>query len=73
LTGYKDPSGNYRIELATSGGNQSFNHEKKYISSSECDLLFLYCLDGTMYEVPSAVLEGKGAMLLGKKWSSYKL
>lgn len=54
----KAPSGKYIFQLATTGGNQSWNKTIKYLSSKDCDLVFLYAEDGSMWEYPIEELEG---------------
>lgn len=51
----------YKIQLATSGGNRSWNGTKKMISSEEVDLVFIRTSDGTLWEVPVDVVAGKGS------------
>lgn len=71
-TGHKTEAGSYKVQLATQGGNRSGSHEKKYITADECDLLFVYALDGTMYQMPVDMIAGMGNICLGKKWDEYK-
>lgn len=71
-TGYKTPYGDYSVNLKTCGGNQSF-HTVKHFDNTETDLLFIYCLDGTMYEIPSIDMNCKASANLGRKWDSYKV
>lgn len=71
-TGFKRPgSSTYEVQLATSGGNQSWNRVSKHLSSTECDRVFIYRLDGVMYEYPIEVLDGKGSLRLGPKQDKF--
>lgn len=58
------PYGSYQVQLATCGGNQSWNKKKKYISSVDCDLVFVYTLAGTRYIFPVEFVKGKGTLTL---------
>jgi len=55
----------YVVQLRTSGGNQSWSHEVKKISSTEADLLFVYAFDGTMYQFDGPEFDGKSNLRLG--------
>ena len=71
-TGYKSPHGIYVVQLSTQGGNRTWNGTKKFISAEECDLVYIYCLDGTTYEIPVERVSGKAALNLGKLCDQYK-
>jgi hypothetical protein len=71
-TGYKEGSV-YRVQLATSGGNQSWNGEKKRLSKDEIDLLFVYTLAGDSYEFPPSVFDGKNSMGLGDSKNAFRV
>lgn len=51
----------FNVQLATSGGNQSWNGKKKYISSEECDLVFVWCTNDSLWEIPVAFVDGKAS------------
>lgn len=71
---YLHPRDNrYRVTLATSGGNRSWDGVKKSISAKECDLVFIVCSDKTTYEIPATVLDGRANLALGEKYDTYKL
>lgn len=72
-TRYKNGYGIYMVQLATSGGNRSGEGSRKCISEDECDLVFVYCMDGTKYEFPAEFVSGKANMNLGKLCEQYKL
>lgn len=63
----------YEVGLRTLGGNQSWSHEPKHISSLECDVVYVYCMDGSSYVFPASVAEGKSSIRLGKKQLEYKV
>lgn len=70
---FKTAAGTYQVQLATSGGNQSWSGDKKFISATECDILFVYCLDGTCYEIPLYLCVGRSSIRLGNKYDEYKV
>lgn len=67
------PSDSYVVQLATCGGNQSWNKKKKFLSSTECDLLFVYSFDNNRYVFPIEEVEGKGSLTLSKDKEQYKV
>lgn len=69
----KAPSGNYIITLKTSGGNKSGTGKVKTISQDECDELFVLDGGGTMYVIPVAKICGMHQMVLGGKWTDYRV
>lgn len=60
----------YRVTLRTKGGNKTGTTTKK-ISAEECDILFVYTLDGKMYEFPATVFDGMSSMSLGPSKEQY--
>ena len=63
----------YEVALRTHGGNQSWRGEAKYITADDCDLVFVYALNGDMWEVPVKVVEGRGVLNLGKLVDQYRV
>jgi hypothetical protein len=55
------------------GGNRSWSGEVKKISANETDILFVYSMDGKMYEFGPEVFDGLVSLSLGKKYNSYKI
>lgn len=73
-TGHKPAGGTvYEVGLRTTGGNQSWNHESKYINEEECDFVFAHCMNGDSYLFPSAYVQNKASIRLGKKQVQYKI
>ncbi len=70
-TNYKRKNGSYAVQLATCGGNQSWNKKKKFLSSIDCDLLFVYRLDGVRYVIPVERVDGKASLTLSKDKNEY--
>lgn len=51
----------YQVGIATCGGNRSWSGVKKFISKDECDLVFIWCANDSLWEVPSEALHGKAS------------
>lgn len=66
-------SGNYKVQLKTSGGNQSWNKTSKKISSTETDILFAYSFDNKMFEFPVDVVTDKSSITLCDKYKEYEV
>lgn len=65
--------GIYEVALRTNGGNQSWSGMVKKLSRTECDLLFVYAFDDTMYEFPPEKFDGKATLSLGKGAQIYRV
>lgn len=61
----------YSVNLVTSGGNQSWNKKAKKISKDECDLVFAWCANDTLWQIPSERLDGRSAFNAGWKNREY--
>lgn len=70
-TGFKTRNSIYQVQLCTNGGNKT-STSLKLISTDECDTIFVYVLDGTMYEFPVSFCAGRRRMNLGKLCEQYK-
>lgn len=66
-------SGSYRVELSTQGGNQSWTGKITYLSRRDCDEVFVYCLNGDMYEFRVEDVEDKRRLTLGKAQTKFKV
>ncbi len=71
-TGFKKPSGNYAVNLKTSGGNQSFNKAtlREY---GDYDYLFVLCSNDECYMIPEIAFKTKNQLALSAKYDKYKL
>ena len=58
-------NGRYRVELATSGGNQSWNRLVKRFDPSRCDFLFVLVDDGRRWFIPANEIEATRGISLG--------
>ena len=63
----------YNVALKTSGGNRSWNKKPVPINADDCDLLFVHCLGGPNYLIPTASVNGRGTLQLSPKWDRYKI
>lgn len=72
-TGQIEASGSYCVELSTQGGNRSWDGTIKYIDENEVDAVFIYCLDGTAYDMPVKICSQKRRLRLGLKQKPYKV
>lgn len=55
----------YAVQLATSGGNTSWNGVVKEFDPSRCDLLFALVGDGRRWLIPTGEIEGRRGVILG--------
>ena len=66
--------GRFAVQLATSGGNQSWTGVVKRFSADRCDFLFALVADQRMWFIPSAEIEAtSGIVLGGSKFSEFEL
>ena len=64
----------YEVQLATYGGNQSWNRALKFFDHSRCDALFVLIADGRRWFLPSIAVDGRrGIVLGGKKYAEYEV
>jgi hypothetical protein len=64
----------YEVTLATRGGNQSWNGMVKLFAPTRCDVLFVHAADGRRWFIPSDVVGGGSAILLGgPKYDAYEV
>ena len=69
-SGFKD-SGGFAVPLKVMGGNRSSGNNCKKYKKGDFDIFFVYTSDGTTYEIPYDVLEGKSSIIVGKKYQKY--
>lgn len=65
------PSGVYRVELRTKGGNRS-RETVKLFSADDADLLFILTDEGC-YLIPSDLVDQQNTINLGDKYEAYLL
>jgi PD-(D/E)XK endonuclease len=64
----------YQVQLATSGGNQSWTGVIKTFDRAKVDFLFVLVGDGRRWFIPAAEIEGKRAISLGgDKYSEFQV
>jgi hypothetical protein len=66
-------SGGYALNLRTMGGNRSWNGAIKVVSKETSDLLFAVADNGDCYLIPTDKITARNSIVLGLKWSEYKL
>jgi hypothetical protein len=66
--------GRYAVQLATYGGNQSWNGTVHRFHPSRCDLLFVLVSDGRRWLIPAHAIEAeRGIRLGGPKYSEFEI
>jgi PD-(D/E)XK nuclease superfamily protein len=69
-----DGTNHYAVQLATSGGNQSWTGVVKTFDHTRADFLFVLVGDGRRWFIPSAEIEGRrGISLGGAKYSEFQV
>ena len=71
-TTQKAKSGNWVVELRTTGGNQSF-HTAKNFDTDNCDYVFITSEDLTSWYIPVEKLNVVNKLTLGNKYDEYKI
>jgi hypothetical protein len=73
-SGRRTPYGNWSVAVCTRGGNQSWNGLVKRFGPDRCDFLFVLAADGRRWFIPSDVVEGTTAVVLGgTKYAQYEI
>jgi hypothetical protein len=68
------PTDHFAVQLATSGGNQSWNGVVKEFDPGRFDFLFVLVEDGRRWFIPSSEIEGRhGITLGGHKYSEFEV
>ena len=71
---HQTPAGRWDVQIATRGGNQSWNGVAKYFDRDRCDYLFVHVADGRRWLIPSGAIDGRtGLSLGGPKYSDYEV
>jgi hypothetical protein len=71
-TRYKNPRGDFEINLSVKGGNQSFNTIKKF-DNTRIEFLVALTNEGTLYVIPSNIITAKTNLILGEKYKEYRV
>lgn len=65
---------NYAVQLATSGGNQSWNGTVKAFDARRAEFLFILVADGRRWFIPAEEIEGRRAISVGgAKYSEFQV
>jgi bifunctional DNA-binding transcriptional regulator/antitoxin component of YhaV-PrlF toxin-antitoxin module len=68
------PTDHFAVQLATSGGNQSWDGVVKEFDAGRFDFLFVLVQDGRRWFIPAAEIEGRhGISLGGIKYSEFEV
>jgi bifunctional DNA-binding transcriptional regulator/antitoxin component of YhaV-PrlF toxin-antitoxin module len=68
------PTDHFAVQLATSGGNQSWNGVVKEFDAGRIDFLFVLVEDGRRWFIPTSEIEGRhGISLGGDKYSEFQI
>ena len=71
---HRTGTGRFAVQLATSGGNQSWNRIVKDFDSSRYDWLFVLVEDGRRWFIPSDAISVKRSICLGgPKYSEFEV
>jgi Holliday junction resolvase-like predicted endonuclease len=71
---HQTPAGRWDVQIATRGGNRSWNGVAKYFDRARCDYLFVHVGNGRRWLIPSGAIEGRtGLTLGGPKYSGYEV
>lgn len=67
-------TGNFAVQLATSGGNQSWTGVVRKFDASRVDFLFVLVSDGRRWFIPASEVEGRRAITVGgSKYSEFEM
>jgi hypothetical protein len=67
------PTDHFAVQLATSGGNQSWNGTVKEFDAARFDFIFVLVADGRRWFIPSSEIDGRhGITLGGEKYSEFE-
>jgi hypothetical protein len=72
-TYFKNPQGNYVVNLRVLGGNRSGTGKVKFFDPQKVDYLFVVTDSGEKYLFPSKLLEVRSALTLYAKYALYKV
>lgn len=62
----------YQVLLKTNGGNRSRSTEYLF-NNADSDLLFVWCEDGSMFNIPTKDITNTSTLNLGEKVSNYRV
>lgn len=66
------PSGSFAVELRNKGGTSGIQYSTTSDGSS--GILFILCMDGSMYEIPKEVYKDiKSSITLGTQYQKYRV
>lgn len=64
----------YQVQIATGGGNQSWNRVVKRFEPQRCDFVFVLVSDGRRWFIPSQAISSEKAIVVGgQKYSEFEV
>ena len=60
----------YVVQLKNCGGASS-KSTIRHFDNTTCDIVFIVTVEGTMYEIPSSLINVSGALTLTEDWNPY--
>lgn len=67
----RNDKGCFRVEIKNSGGGSNGSIIRPFDNTS-CDILFIYTIDGNIYEIPSSYIDVKNQLLLDKRYERFR-
>lgn len=64
---------NYVVNLATHGGNRSWENLPKKLTSDEIDLVFIWCENDSIWEIPVSEIERYSSVNIGNLRRNYQV
>ena len=70
----RNNTGGYDVQLATAGGNQSWNRVVKRFERERCDFVFVLVSDGRRWFIPSQAISAETSIVVGgAKYSEFEV
>ncbi len=67
----KSRGASFSVGVSTSGGNRSWNGSKKLLTSESCDVVFIWCSNESLWEVPISYAAHRASLVVGKGTLQY--
>jgi len=61
----------FSVGVATSGGNRSWDKAKKFLTRKSCDVVFVWCGNDSIWEIPVEYASHKQSIVVGPKTMKY--
>lgn len=60
----------YKVQMKNSGGG-SHKSTIRNFDNTTCDIVFIVTVEGTMYEIPSNLINVNSSLTLNEDWNNY--